>query len=497
MRKVLLLVGVSLGLVSAGLAKPPITDGETDSVLVDLDPYMIEALRGSGGKKGGEGRWKEDGSIVQLMNEAPFRKLVDKHDLLVFNGPMVGDVSADSAKIWVRTAGAASVQVLAGDHKSTIVNTTAASDFTGVVTLDGLAPLTEYGYELIVNDTVVKKDYFCFQTAPKPGQPAKFSMTFGSGARYVPKNEGIWRVMSQTRPLAYLGLGDNVYIDDTYRQNVQRLHYYRRMLRQEYRELLAGTAIYAVWDDHDMSVDDSEGGYGLKEPWKIANLKVFQQNWNNPHYGVPQARATYHSFRMGDVEVFMTDGRFYRYGSKSIKRKKAGGPDMPTTMLGEVQLKWLLNGLKNSTATFKVLASGTMWHDLADKGGVDSWAGADFRAERDQIFDLINREKINGVVLISGDRHRTDIWKTERPKGYPLYEFLSAKLTNMHGHGARKEALWSYSTGTGKNEDTGERFWGQLDFDTTTKDPTVTFKAVNHTGKLIKAFPLKLSELTH
>ena len=106
------------------------------------------------------------------------------------------------------------------------------------------------------------------------------------------------------------------------------------------------------------------------------------------------------------------------------------------------------------------------------------------------IFDLINKEKIDGVVLISGDRHRTDIWKTEREEGYPLYEFLSAKMTNVHSHKMRKEALWSYSN-------KGECYWGQLDFDTNLKDPVVTFKAVNQDGKVLKEFPVKLSELTH
>jgi alkaline phosphatase D len=95
------------------------------------------------------------------------------------------------------------------------------------------------------------------------------------------------------------------------------------------------------------------------------------------------------------------------------------------------------------------------------------------------------------VILISGDRHRTDIWKTDRPNGYPLYEFLSAKVTNMHSHGSQeKKALWSYS---GPNE----RFWGQLDFDTTAADPTVTFRAINHMGEDLVAFTLTLSQLNH
>lgn len=237
--------------------------------------------------------------------------------------------------------------------------------------------------------------------------------------------------------------------------------------------------------------NDSEGGYGLDtKPYKMPNFRVFEQNWNNPFNGQqPETPGTFFNFKMGDVEIFMTDGRFYRYGPKSSKKDKV---KKSHTMLGEEQKKWLLESLKKSTAKFKVLASGTMWHADADKGGADSWAGprSAFQHERDEIFDFINKEKINGVILISGDRHRTDIWKTDRSKGYPLYEFLSAKVTNVHSHKARKEALWSYA-------DAKDRFWGQLEFDTTQAEPIVTFKAINQNGSVLKSFPLKLSELTH
>ena len=171
----------------------------------------------------------------------------------------------------------------------------------------------------------------------------------------------------------------------------------------------------------------------------------------------------------------MTDGRFYR-------DKK------DETMLGPDQKKWLLDRLGKATGKFKVIASGTMWTDDADKNGKDSWGGNWARKERDEIFDFINANKIDGVLLISGDRHRSDIWKIERPGNYPLYEFVSAKLTNVHTHKTRKKAVWSYNEGN---------FWGELNFDFTQPDPVATFRCVDISGKVIKEFPLRHSELTH
>ena len=136
-------------------------------------------------------------------------------------------------------------------------------------------------------------------------------------------------------------------------------------------------------------------------------------------------------------------------------------------MLGPEQKRWLLEALAAGKGTFKVIASGTMWADGADKDGKDSWAGTWAREERDEIFDLISERKIDGVLLISGDRHRSDIWQIDRPGGYPLYEFVSAKVTNLHKHQTFPNAVWSYNEGN---------FWGQLHFDLLPEDPVVTFQ---------------------
>lgn len=66
-------------------------------------------------------------------------------------------------------------------------------------------------------------------------------------------------------------------------------------------------------------------------------------------------------------------------------------------------------------------------------------------------------------------------------------KFLSGKVTNLHTHNTRKQALWSHNKGN---------FWGNLHFDFSKDDPTITFSAINQDGKTLKEFPLKLSELS-
>lgn len=456
-------------------AKEPLTEGETDPVMKDLDPYMIDALYGSDAK-GQTGRFGAEGGMADLLMESAFVDLVKKHDIKLFNGPMLGDLQPTSAKFWVRTAGPATVQIQVGEQTSSAVQTSATDDFTAVMVVNKLAPFTEYTYAVILDGKPIQNDAYRFRTAPTTGQKIEFDVAFGSGARYVPPNEYAWSNMAKSRPLAYLGLGDNVYIDVVNRRGAQRLFYYRRCLSKSWRELVAGVGIYAVWDDHDMGMNDQSGGAGLQAPWKRPNWNVFRQNWNNPHYGGgEQMPGTWHSFSLGDVDFFMTDGRFYR-----DKKNK--------TMLGPDQKKWLLQELSSAKGKFKVIASGTMFSDGADKDGKDSWAGKWAKDERDEIFDLINDAKIDGVILISGDRHRSDIWKTDRPEGYPLYEFVSAKITNQHTHQTFDNAMWSYNKGN---------FWGQLSFNLKLVDPVMTFKCVDISGRIVKEFPLPLSTLSH
>ena len=100
----------------------------------------------------------------------------------------------------------------------------------------------------------------------------------------------------------------------------------------------------------------------------------------------------------------------------------------------------------------------------------------------------MTKEKIDGVVLISADRHRSDSWRIDRPDGYPLYEFESSRLTNIHTHGIMKGSLFGYNK---------KCSFGLLTFDTTKPDPELTYQIINIDDEVIHTFVVKKSAISH
>ena len=394
------------------------------------------------------------------------------------HGPMVGSVTHNSARIWVRTACQTTVTVdLSPAGKSTTVEARAATDHTAVIDLTGLKPDTKYTYTVKgagITDFAPGRPAPSFRTFPVPGAKAKFRIAFGGGAGYTPWHEHMWATIAKRSPLAMLMLGDNVYIDCPKVPAAQQYCYNRRYSRPEYRALVARTAMYAIYDDHDFGTNDCIPGAEIDSPaWKRPAWRLFKRNWVNPYYGGGEKQpGCWFHFRIADVDFIMLDGRYYR--------ANPGTPE--ATMLGPVQKKWLFERLKASTGTFKVLCSPVPWAVGTKGKSKDTWDG--FANERKEILGFLAANKIEGVFLLSADRHRSDIWKLDRDGSYPLHEFESSRLTNVHTHGAVKGNLFSYNT---------KCSYGQLLFDTTGADPTVTYNIINIDDQLINTFVLKRS----
>ncbi|HEY0863956.1 MAG TPA: alkaline phosphatase D family protein [Lacunisphaera sp.] len=422
--------------------------GESDAANAELETALGLGLPPE--------RLLADRSALMLrLHAAPAWQRVARASNNLIHGPMLGAMTTSGCRVWVRTGRECEVEVRVSqrgdfDHPEARATgrTSAVADFTGTVELAGLQPGTRYAYAVWLDGVALPRgEDWEFRTFPPPAAGKTVRIAFGGCAKYFPPHERMWDMIRGHRPDAFLILGDNVYIDLP--QSVGPVHdytYHQRQSRPEFRRLTAGVPTFAIWDDHDAGIDDVFlGPYPDKPSWKVEHLAVFNRNWVNPPSGAPPHwPGVWHSFRIGDVEVFMLDGRYYRE-NYLIERP---------SMLGPVQKAWLLDGLKRSTATFKLLVSPVAWADDAKidftQGGQrvfakDIWSG--YRQERDEIFAFLAAERISGVLLVSSDRHRNDVRQIVRPQGYPLLEFESGWLTNEAGHDGSGEPLFQHLAG--------------------------------------------------
>ncbi len=427
-----------------------------------------------------------------LLGRPKIKKLLEPLMQKPIHGPMLGTVTDKSARFWVRTDRPALFSIMVSRSRqgkkvmrSKVVKTSAESDFTAVVQVDGLEADTVYYYDAYIDYGYLDRGFKAvegqqFRTHPKTGSKSKYTIAFGGGAGYVPHHEYAWNTVGKFKPRALLLLGDNIYSDDPKSPAMQKYCYYRRQSRAEFRKLVARTPVYAIWDDHDFATNDSSGGPDIESPtWKRQVWQVFKQNWVNPYYGGGESQpGCWFDFYIGDVHFIMTDGRYYRTEPKKT-------PVQERSMLGPAQKKWLFQTIKNSKGTFKILVSGVPWTPGTKGGSQDTWDG--FAKERKEIFDFLSANKVEGVVLLSADRHRSDAWKIPRAGGYDLYEFESSRLTNQHVHKTMPKALFSYN---------GHSF-GLIDIDTTLSDPELTYRIATIQGKIVYTLTLKRSQLLH
>ena len=431
--------------------------------------------------------------LETLAQTAAYKKLLADHGNKAVHGPMLGCLSHDGVKVWVRTAREAELDLIVS-VKSDLSEPVArvkgtskkADDFTAVLQVSGLEKGTSYHYGLSLNGAKAESAG-TFRTIQPAGSGLSLRLAFGGGAGYTPQHERMWNTISDAEPDILLLLGDNIYSDAPQSPEMQHYCYYRRQSRPEFRKLTASTPVYTIWDDHDFGVNDCAYGPAIDSPaWKRPVWKVFSNNWVNPGYGTEKVPGCYYDFQLGDIHFIMLDGRFYRDKKNKKKKKEAAAKKKAPSMLGKQQKKWLLETLRGSKATFRVLCSPVPWVFKAKGDSLDTWNG--FKEERNEIFAFLEKEKLEGVLLMSADRHRSDLWKIQRDGAYPLWEFNSSRLTNIHVHSTMKAAEFSYNA---------KQSFGIVSFDTTIDDPTVTYAIRNIDGKEVFSRTLKRSTLAH
>lgn len=355
-------------------------------------------------------------------------------------GPQLGHVGHDAARIWARAQAPGALILWLLDEARPFIRAVEAvadpdHDLCIVFDLNDLAPATNYRFFIgpIAPAADRPADWpHALRTAPDPATPARVALAFGSCCKDTPGEPlPIFETIAAHAPDALVLIGDTPYIDST-DLAVQRRRYREFFTNPQLAALRASTATYATWDDHDFGLNDTDGR--LKERANARRAFVeYHANAGADGRGVSSedgeiGEGIYSRFRLGPVEVFLLDARWFSRTAPSPV-----DPDKPT-LLGAQQWEWLQRELRASTATFKVLATGMIWNESVRPLKTDFWGA--YPHERAAVWKFIAEAKIDGVVLMGGDIHRSRLLKhapdfTGAP--YPLYEFISSPLKqNVH-----------------------------------------------------------------
>ena len=357
---------------------------------------------------------------------------------LLHAGPMLAYAELRSSAIWLQTERAAEVQLRVYPdglpelaRLTPVLRTTKDESFAATFRLHRLEPGVTYHYEVYVDGARVVRPYpLTFRTQPlwqwRTDAP-DFTALIGSCAymnepaydrpgRPYGSHHEIFTAMAEEDAELMIWMGDNVYTRevDFFSPSGLAARYWHDRALPELQPLLAAMNHYATWDDHDYGPDNSDWTY----PLKGHSFELFEQYWPAITYGLPETPGTFQMFQWSDVAFILLDDRMYRSPN--------AWPESPErTMLGAAQLEWLKGVLVASRATFKVVVCGNQVLNPNTRFE----AMIHYPNDRQAILDWIVKNRIEGVVFLSGDRHKSELIRIQPEGGYPLYDFTSSPLT--------------------------------------------------------------------
>lgn len=382
----------------------------------------------------------------------------------ITHGPMTGGVTANAARIYIRTATPQnfileySTDSLFSTYQQVASATDSAWDNTKIVDLDGLAPLTDYYFRYRING-IVDSIQGKFKTFPVEGSVGH--LIFVTGSCQETSDMKVFDVMPTYHPNLFIHCGDFTYpsyqIGPTYPGdwNTILLAWRRRNEEPRCKEMLRRLPIAYLPDDDDIWGNSRyfKGGtanirydngklvnyFDLipRTPEMRTNVLTGYQHFFPGYPVVNDTDGNYHSFKVGNCEFFVIDTRSCNTGgwnnlkyNSTLNLWTFNGNDPHQTLLNQPQLDWFLNALKNSTANWKFIISGVPFNKniqqlvelpLLLQGStfnIAGYAGTGFRMsysfsdywgayayERTKVLNFIKTNNIRNVIVISGDTH--------------------------------------------------------------------------------------------
>jgi alkaline phosphatase D len=395
---------------------------------------------------------------------------------------MLGHVGQRNAEIWVHwpiegetvslqysnpksNGGEISFSVLKEKHSS------------NKILLSSLQPNSTYTFFLKSKSLQTKIYEFTTQELWQWRKDAPdFSIAFGSCA-YVNDTEfdrpgkpygqsdSIFNVISAMKPSAMIWGGDNIYLreGDFETQANMEARYIKARQIPSIQKLLSTCPQYAVWDDHDFGPNDSHSSFQYKKE----SLAAFKEMWGNSNYGFPENENNCISGKVSinDVDLYLMDNRSFRI--------PPGTEGITPQMLGKEQINWLIQDLKSSKASFKLVAIGSQV--LSSVADFENYAN--YKEEREYLLQLLAKNNIKNVVFLTGDRHFTELSEVKL-NNIRIIDLTASPLTSKP-YSNSKEVNSNRVEGTF----VGEQNFAQITFTGSAKERMININLINQLGK--------------
>ena len=364
-------------------------------------------------------------------------------------GIIAGDPTTSGMTLWTRlhdVAGKIPVALEVATDKGfrkvvakQKISAVAASDFSVKAQIKGLKPYTQYYYRFATKskDSPVGR----FRTALPADSNEKVRFAFFSCQDFTFGYYNAHAAMAKDDLDFVVNLGDYIYAEayhktsgDGVRNDPGGESVTLKQYRDKYklyrsdanlRAMHANFAMVSTWDDHEV-VNNYAGGAGpsgglsADKKYTLARQKAgyqafFESMPINPIKG-GEGQQIYRSLRFGKhLELIMLDERQYRddqplddSGQVDLtKPENVAALKAPRQYLGAKQLAFLKDRLKNSTATWKVIANEAMMMNTkftaAADYNLDDWTG--YQAQRSEVLSYIRDNSIKNVISVVGDIH--------------------------------------------------------------------------------------------
>jgi alkaline phosphatase D len=238
-----------------------------------------------------------------------------------------------------------------------------------------------------------------FQTAPMADQPVPQTFCMTTCHDYIRRDaesgHRIYPAMTKLAPDWMIHAGDVEYYDKpnpwALTVDLMRFKWARLFSLPGLREFYSGHTSYFIKDDHDTLKNDCWSGQSYGAVSFEQGVHLFN------HEQFPSRTPRYMTVRWGrDVQFWILEGRDFR-SPNTMK----DGPEK--TILGNEQKQWLLETVRASTATYKLVFSPTPVVGPDREKKSDNHANQTFEYEGLQLRDALSA--VDGLIVFCGDRH--------------------------------------------------------------------------------------------